>query len=105
MDVGPIVSVFNALLTAGAAVSRAATAFFVMLAGFTTCPRAAVSAVESAKGSPTTPTGFATVIPAESSPACGGALGALGNGRGGTGGGRVVVADRQLEGAQPCPRL
>ena len=34
MDVGPIVSVFNALLTAGAAVSLAATAFFVMLAGF-----------------------------------------------------------------------
>jgi hypothetical protein len=34
MDVGPIVKVFDALLTAGAAVAVAATAFFVMLAGF-----------------------------------------------------------------------
>ena len=48
MDVGPIVSVFNALLTAGAAVSLAATAFFVMLAGFQymsagrQCPRCRV---------------------------------------------------------------
>ena len=34
MDVGPIVKVFDALLTAGAAVAVVATAFFVMLAGF-----------------------------------------------------------------------
>ena len=34
MGIGPIVSVFNSLLTVGAAVSLAATAFFVMLAGF-----------------------------------------------------------------------
>ena len=52
MDVGPIVSVFNALLTAGAAVSLAATAFFVMLAGFQYMSAGgSVRAVESAKGS------------------------------------------------------
>ena len=52
MDVGPIVSVFNALLTAGAAVSLAATAFFVMLAGFQYMSAGgSVRSVESAKGS------------------------------------------------------
>ena len=34
MDVGPIVKVFDALLSAGAGVALVATAFFVMLAGF-----------------------------------------------------------------------
>ena len=52
MDVGPIISVFNALLTAGAAASLAATAFFVMLAGFQYMSAGgSVRAVESAKGS------------------------------------------------------
>ena len=34
MDTAPIVKVFDSLLTAGAAVGFAATAFFVMLAGY-----------------------------------------------------------------------
>jgi hypothetical protein len=34
MDTTPIIKVFDSLLTAGAAVSLAATAFVVMLAGF-----------------------------------------------------------------------
>jgi hypothetical protein len=52
MDVGPIVSVFNALLTAGAAISLAGTAFFVMLAGFQyMAAGGSVRAVESAKSS------------------------------------------------------
>ena len=34
MDVASNIKIFNALLTAGAAVGLAATAFFVMLAGF-----------------------------------------------------------------------
>jgi hypothetical protein len=52
LDVGPIVKVFEALLTAGAAVSLAATAFFVMLAGFQYMGAGgSVRAVESAKGS------------------------------------------------------
>ena len=52
MDTGPIVKVFDALLTAGAAVSLATTAFFVMLAGFQYMSAGgSVRAVESAKGS------------------------------------------------------
>ncbi len=52
MDVGPIVSVFNALLTAGAAVSLAATAFFVMLAGYQYMTAGgSVRSLESAKSS------------------------------------------------------
>ena len=52
MDVAPIVKVFDALLTAGAAASAAATAFFVMLAGFQYMSAGgSVRAVESAKGS------------------------------------------------------
>ena len=52
MDTGPIVKVFDALLTAGAAVSLATTALFVMLAGFQHMSGGgSVRAVESAKGS------------------------------------------------------
>jgi hypothetical protein len=52
MDVGPVVKVFDALLTAGASVALAATAFFVMLAGFQYMSAGgSVRAVESAKGS------------------------------------------------------
>ena len=52
MDTGPIVKVFDSLLTAGAAVGFAATAFFVMLAGYQYMSAGgSVRAVESAKGS------------------------------------------------------
>ena len=52
MDTGPIIKVFDALLTAGAAVGLTATAFFVMLAGFQYMSAGgSVRAVESAKGS------------------------------------------------------
>src|SRR5436190_23465667 len=52
MDVAPIVRIFDSLLTAGAAVSLAATAFFVMLAGFQYMSAGgSVRSVESAKGS------------------------------------------------------
>jgi hypothetical protein len=52
MDTGPIIKVFDSLLTAGAAVSLAATGFFVMLAGFQYMSAGgSVRAVESAKGS------------------------------------------------------
>ena len=52
MYTGPIVKVLDSLLTAGAAVSLAATAFFVMLAGFQYMSAGgSVRAVESAKGS------------------------------------------------------
>ena len=52
MDVAPIIKIFDSLLTAGAAVGLAATAFFVMLAGFQYMSAGgSVRAVESAKGS------------------------------------------------------
>jgi len=52
MDTAPIVKVFDSLLTAGAAVGFAATAFFVMLAGYQYMSAGgSVRAVESAKGS------------------------------------------------------
>ena len=52
MDTGPIIKVFDALLTAGAAVGLTATAFFVMLAGYQYMSAGgSVRAVESAKGS------------------------------------------------------
>ena len=47
MDVSPIVRIFDSLLSAGAAVALAATAFFVMLAGFQSCPPAAACARSS----------------------------------------------------------
>ena len=52
MDVGPIIKIFDSLLTAGAAVGLTATAFFVMLAGYQYMSAGgSVRAVESAKGS------------------------------------------------------
>jgi hypothetical protein len=52
MDTGPIIKVFDSLLTAGAAVGLTATAFFVMLAGYQYMSAGgSVRAVESAKGS------------------------------------------------------
>ena len=52
MDVAPIIKIFDALLTAGAAVALVATAFFVMLAGFQYMSAGgSVRAVEGAKGS------------------------------------------------------
>ncbi len=52
MDTTPIVKVFDSLLTAGAAVGFAATAFFVMLAGYQYMTAGgSVRAIESAKGS------------------------------------------------------
>jgi hypothetical protein len=52
MDVSPSIKVFNSLLTAGAAVAFAATAFYVMLAGYQYMSAGgSVRAVESAKSS------------------------------------------------------
>ena len=52
MDTGPIIKVFDSLLTAGAGVGLTATAFFVMLAGYQYMSAGgSVRAVESAKGS------------------------------------------------------
>ena len=52
MDTAPIIKIFDSLLTAGAAVGFAATAFFVMLAGYQYMSAGgSVRAVESAKGS------------------------------------------------------
>jgi hypothetical protein len=52
MDTGPIIKIFDALLTAGAGVGLTATAFFVMLAGYQYMSAGgSVRAVESAKGS------------------------------------------------------
>ena len=64
MDVGPIVKVFDALMTAGAALGLGATGFFVMLAGYQYLSAGgSVRAVESAKGSLTHALiGFAIVV-------------------------------------------
>jgi hypothetical protein len=52
MDTGPIIKVFDSLLTAGAATGLTATAFFIMLAGYQYMSAGgSVRAVESAKGS------------------------------------------------------
>ena len=52
MDVGPIVKLFDALMTAGAAIGLAAAGFFIMLAGYQYMTAGgSVRAVESAKGS------------------------------------------------------
>src|ERR671930_309960 len=52
MDVGPILKVFDALMTAGAALSLGATGFFVMLAGYQYLSAGgSVRSVESAKSS------------------------------------------------------
>jgi hypothetical protein len=81
MDVLPIVKIFDALLSAGAAVGLAATAFFVMLAGFQYMSAGgSVRAVESAKGSLYNALiGFAVVILSKIiAGLVGGALGAPG---------------------------
>ena len=64
MDTGPIIKVFDSLLTAGAAIGLTATAFFVMLAGYQYMSAGgSVRAVESAKGSLTHALiGFAIVV-------------------------------------------
>ena len=83
MDVSPIVRIFDSLLSAGAAVSLAATAFFVMLAGFQYMSAGgSVRAVESAKGSLYNALiGFAVVILCKViAGLIGGALGAPGAG-------------------------
>ena len=52
MDTAPIVRTFDALLTAGAAVSAIVAAFFVMIAGFQYMGAGgSVRAIEAAKGS------------------------------------------------------
>src|SRR6266542_4410014 len=52
MDVGPILKVFDTLMTAGAAISLGATGFFVMLAGYQYLTAGgSVRAIESAKSS------------------------------------------------------
>ena len=52
MDVGPIVKVFDALMTAGATLGLGATGFFVMLAGYQYLSAGgSVRAIESAKNS------------------------------------------------------
>src|SRR5712691_6006923 len=87
MDTGPIVKVFDSLLTAGAAVGFAATAFFVMLAGYQYMSAGgSVRAVESAKGSLYNALiGFAVVIMCKViAGLVGGALGAPGAGGGTT---------------------
>jgi hypothetical protein len=52
MDVGPILKVFDTLMTAGATLSLGATGFFVMLAGYQYLSAGgSVRAIESAKSS------------------------------------------------------
>jgi len=83
MDVSPIIKIFDALLTAGAAVALTATAFFVMLAGYQYMSAGgSVRAIESAKGSLYNALiGFAVVILCKIiAGIVGGALGAPGTG-------------------------
>ncbi|MBV9355412.1 MAG: hypothetical protein JO023_07770 [Chloroflexi bacterium] len=82
MDVGPIVKVFDALMTAGATLGLGATGFFVMLAGYQYLSAGgSVRAVESAKGSLYNALiGFAIVIMCKViANLIGGALGAPGS--------------------------
>jgi hypothetical protein len=52
MDPGPIINLFNQLITLGAAIALVVCAFFVMLAGYQYMTAGgSVRAVESAKGS------------------------------------------------------
>jgi len=81
MDVGPIVKLFDTLMTAGAAIGLAAAGFFIMLAGYQYMTAGgSVRAVESAKGSLyNTAIGFAIVILCKVlASLVGGALGAPG---------------------------
>ncbi len=83
MDVGPIVKVFDALMTAGATLGLGATGFFVMLAGYQYLSAGgSVRAVESAKSSLYNALiGFAIVIMCKViANLIGGALGAPGAG-------------------------
>jgi len=83
MDVGPIVKVFDALMTAGAAAGLGATGFFVMVAGYQYLSAGgSVRAVESAKSSLYNALiGFAIVIMCKViAGLVGGALGAPGAG-------------------------
>jgi len=83
MDVGPILKVFDALMTAGATLSLGATGFFVMLAGYQYLSAGgSVRAVESAKSSLYNALiGFAIVIMFKViASLVGGALGAPGSG-------------------------
>jgi hypothetical protein len=82
MDVGPIVKVFDALMTAGATLGLGATGFFVMLAGYQYLSAGgSVRAVESAKSSLYNALiGFAIVIMCKViANLIGGALGAPGS--------------------------
>ena len=82
MDVAPIISMFDSLLTAGAAVALTATAFFIMLAGYQYMSAGgSVRAIESAKGSLYNALiGFAVVILCKIiAGLVGGALGAPGS--------------------------
>jgi hypothetical protein len=88
MDVGPIVKVFDTLMTAGAALGLAATGFFVMLAGYQYLSAGgSVRSVEAAKSSLYNALiGFAIVIMCKViAGLVGGALGAPGAGSGTTG--------------------
>jgi Type IV secretion system pilin len=64
MDVTPITKIFDALLTAGAQVGLAATAFFIMLAGYQYLSAGgSARAIESAKASLwNAAIGFAVII-------------------------------------------
>ena len=64
MDTGPIVSLFNQLMTAGLALGAVVCAFFLMLAGYQWMTAGgSVRAVESAKSSLTHALiGFAIVV-------------------------------------------
>ncbi len=83
MDIGPIVKVFDALMTAGATLGLGVTGFFVMLAGYQYLSAGgSVRAVESAKSSLYNALiGFAIVIMCKViANLIGGALGAPGAG-------------------------
>ena len=95
MDTGPIIKIFDSLLTAGAGVGLTATAFFVMLAGFQYMSAGgSVRAVESAKGSLYNALiGFAVIILCKIiAGLVGGALGAPGTGASATGMALVSMA-------------
>src|SRR6266540_5529295 len=79
MDVGPIVKVFDALMTAGATLGLGATGFFVMLAGYQYLSAGgSVRAIESAKSSLYNALiGFAIVILCKVMPAWSAARSAL----------------------------
>ena len=86
MNVDPIIKVFNSLMTAGATLGVAATAFFIMLAGYQYLSAGgSVRSVEAAKSSLYNALiGFAIVIMCKViANLVGNALGAPGSGTGG----------------------